>query len=545
MSRKSLSFDELLDAVENLTFKEFKDVVTYFAYTSEDKMSYQSFLDTAVNLDFQKRLEKLGVNTCCPACNSTMIVKNGKKKNSTQQYVCLDCKRNFNRFTNTVLEKTKWHWDIWIEVLNMTINSFSFLDTKNVLERDFGCTGISEKTLFLWRHKLIHALAQMPMPQLTGVIQVDETFIREAQKGSRTLESYLGVNDERKPRYGRNPSKYGIMGPEFATVTTAVDNHGYCVCKVSCLGRLTFDLFVKQFEEHLDNPSFICSDANTVYEKYCGDLNIPHYIKPSNYLDVIKNNGFALYLSSDPHTAKLERERNKNILRNLYTTNDIDYILNRGRLSFDEFDDLKNKNSLSLGRVNALHKDIKNYIYRKMTNVSTKYLEDYIGFFTFLRNWRVKNGHYPSSRKDAESIFIELLKNKVTYKTHDIKNAEVNLVKPSGKYVSNLKRETDNARAVLANEYFKFNSEDKVWTFSKRKYLDGLPKSKITEIAKNHHIKGYTKLNRYSLTSLILKLPNIEEVILDLRIKGDKYRLSDEDIDAIQAGQFVQSINIP
>lgn len=50
-----------------------------------------------------------------------------------------------------------------------------------------------------------------------------------------------------------------------------------------------------------------------------------------------------------------------------------------------------------------------------MTNVSTKYLEDYIGFFTYIRNWRVKNGSYPSSRKDAKKIFIELLKSKGKY----------------------------------------------------------------------------------------------------------------------------------
>ncbi|MCW6659349.1 hypothetical protein NHG25_02530 [Aerococcaceae bacterium NML191292] len=60
--------------------------------------------------------------------------------------------------------------------------------------------------------KLIHALSEMPMPQLTGVVQVDETFIRESQKGSRQLVSTISKNTNQKPRYDRQPSQYGIMG---------------------------------------------------------------------------------------------------------------------------------------------------------------------------------------------------------------------------------------------------------------------------------------------------------------------------------------------
>jgi len=33
--------------------------------------------------------------------------------------------------------------------------------------------------------KLIHSIANLPQPKLTGNIQIDETFIRESQKGRR------------------------------------------------------------------------------------------------------------------------------------------------------------------------------------------------------------------------------------------------------------------------------------------------------------------------------------------------------------------------
>lgn len=50
----------------------------------------------------------------------------------------------------------------------------------NVLEKNYGCTNINEKTVWLWRMKLIHAIANLPHPKLTGNIQIDETFIKES-----------------------------------------------------------------------------------------------------------------------------------------------------------------------------------------------------------------------------------------------------------------------------------------------------------------------------------------------------------------------------
>lgn len=75
--------------------------------------------------------------------------------------------------------------------------------------------------------------------------------------------------------------------------------------------------------------------------------------------------------------------------------------------------------------MNELHSDIKQFIYGKMTNVSTKYLQDYIGFFTYKRNWRVTNGYYPVSLKDTEIIFMEILKSKVNYTITEINNKKL------------------------------------------------------------------------------------------------------------------------
>ena len=164
----------------------------------------------------------------------------------------------------------------------MTINNFSIKKMVNVLEKDYGCTNINEKTVWLWRMKFIHSIANLPQPKLTGNIQIDETFIRESQKGSRNLVSYI-KGEERIARYRLNPSKYEIMRSEFSIITTAIDNKGYSACFVSCLGKLSSELFVNLFDEYLESPSYICTDSNSIYNKYCEINNIPHYIKSSNY----------------------------------------------------------------------------------------------------------------------------------------------------------------------------------------------------------------------------------------------------------------------
>lgn len=536
MANKKISFDDVKDFIFTLPYNEFRKIVKQ--YSTHSKTSFEKEMNDLITLSFQQKLESLGINKACHRCGSLMIVKNGKRPNSIQEYKCKDCNTKFTLFSNTILEKTNWHWDIWVVVLQMTINGFSIDSMINVLEGDYGCNGINRKTVWLLRMKLIHALASIDMPVLTGIVQVDETFIRESQKGSRKLVNYVGLKYNRKPRYGSMPSKLGVMGPEFATLTTAIDDRGYCVCKVSSLGKLTKELFVDLFEKHINNPAYICSDANDVYENHCELFDIPHYVKPSNYDKTIKQYGYESADESNPVQAAITRDNNENLFKRLYDNELIDKITNRGIMSYEEFIQLKRSNSLNLGRVNELHSDIKKFINRDMTNVSTKYLQDYIGFFTYKRNWRVKNGRYPNSIKDTEKIFIEILKTKVNYTIIDVKNQELNLPKPTNRYITLLDENTRKARIATSNQYFKFDEEDGVKSFNKRNYLINQPKSKLYAICKECKLTKYRKLALWSLVSLILEQPNIDNIIYNLLSNDRQYKISDEDLEAIRAEGF-------
>ena len=220
------NFSDISNFINSLSYVDFEKIVK--EYSIFNNINYDMTLNKMITVNLEERLNKLEINKTCPNCNSHLKVKNGKRLNGIQEYKCKECKTKFTAFTDTILEKSHFHWDIWVKILELTINNYSVEKIVNILQNDYKCSNINSKTIWHMRLKLIHSIANLPVPTLTGVIQIDETFVRESQKGSKNLISYI-KNEERLPRYGKIPSKYGITGSEFATITTAIDNRGYSI----------------------------------------------------------------------------------------------------------------------------------------------------------------------------------------------------------------------------------------------------------------------------------------------------------------------------
>ncbi len=526
-------FQRMIAEIGELSPTQFKQLVQ--AYAGRSGQDAGLAWSGAVYSVSEQHLAALGINKACPGCGSIAVVHNGTNAAGIQRLHCQDCGKGFTHFTGTLLEKSRFPWEVWVEVLRMILNDDALQTIKNVLELDFGCKGINIKTIFAMRMKLIHAMAAIEPPTLTGVIQMDESFVRESQKGHNTeLVSYVkGI--ERVARYGRKPSKLGTMGAEFATILTAIDSRGYCVCKVVALGRATPDAVIDLYEKHCMDAAYLCSDANSIYNDAADLLDIPHYVRPSNYSTVLDHAG---YLYAESGKPKEERTaHNRALLERLYREGQIDYIAHREDLRFADFDQIKKTYRLSLARVNELHAEIKLMIEKRMTNVSTKYLPLYMDFFAFRRNWRVEHGHNPANRKDAETILYELLTQKITLTRSELEQVTLDLPKPSGRAMQILKEKTETARKLTANQYFKYDEED-VPCFNKREILLDAPRSRLTEIAKAHKIKGHTKMTQWGLAAAIAKLPDIDEIVLDLITRDRHYQIAEEDVKYLQSLRF-------
>lgn len=529
-------FQKWMQRAGELTPAQFKQMVQ--AYAGQSAQDAGQLWNASVYAVSERHLADLGINRACPGCGSIAVVHNGRTESGVQRFRCQDCGKGFTRFTGTLLEKSRFPWAVWVEVLRMTLNDDSLEDMKTVLEQDYDCEGMNIKTLFTMRLKLIFAMATIEPPKLTGVIQIDETVFRESQKGSRELVSYLkGI--KRIPRYGRRPSKYGSLSPEFATVLTAVDFRGFCACETVSLGRASVDSVIDLCERYCADISYLCSDANAIYTKACDLLSISHYIRPSEYTTILKNGGY-LHAgeASDMVSADL-KAHNRRVLERLYREGQLDRIEYREDLSYHDFTAIKSACRLSLARVNELHSDLKLMVERKMTNVATKYLNEYIRFFTFRRNWRVAHGHYPSTHRDAEDILGMLLSLQVNLTRPALERVELTLPKVSGRSVQILKEKTEKARAVIKSKYFKYNSED-VPSFNTREILLDAPRSHLVEIAKKHKIKGYTAMGQWALVMAISKLDDIEEILIDLVTRNRAYMIDEEDIKYLAGLRYAQ-----
>ena len=139
----------------------------------------------------------------------------------------------------------------------------------------------------------------------------------------------------------------------------------------------------------------------------------------------------------------------------------------------------------------------------------------------------MSNGHYPSSRTDAENIFVDILKGRTTYTSADLNNAEINIPKASGQYMYMLKKKTAELRKSVGNEYVKFDEEDRVVSFDKRKFLGGLPKCKLEILRRKY--KNDCHWSRYAVISALCKQSAIEDDILKLIYDNIADKLSKED----------------
>ncbi len=534
MDKKNINKKQVLDYLYSLPIDEFSKIVK--DYDKQHKTKLNEEVDKLYASEMEQRLFNAGVNSTCPHCHSDNIVKRGRT--NFQRYLCKDCNTSFSSVSNTFLENTKFTWKAWVRIVEMTINDYSISKMVNVLEKDFGYVGIEDITLHLARHKILYAISLIPQPVLTGIIQIDETFFRESQKAAKKLINYIpSVAEYRKPRYGTQPSLLGIMGSEFANVPVAVDSTGHVVAKVACMGKLSISIFTDLFHDHIDNPAYICTDANPIYKRYCKLFGIPHYIRPSNYLDIIKEAGYDQPLYPDEELNEAISKENYKILEKLYANNLIDRIANKGYMTYKEFHQLKKTYGLNLGAVNKKHSELKKLLYTKRTNVATKYLDRYVNLYVFLHNWYIDNGKYPSSTADAEEILIYILKtvpdSRFTLK--DLKEIQLTLPKPTKKYIDLLAAMTSEARKEFNNKYLKFNEEDKVYSFKKKEYLYNCPRAWLEEMAREKGIpyKHHT-VPLHSLVNNLLKQDDIDIIIVRLILKEKKIHIEQEDADLLE-----------
>ena len=193
-------------------------------------------------------------NHHCPHCHSNKICKNGFLHGKYQQFKCNDCKKNYSIRTNTIFCHSKKDIKLWQEYIELFSQGLSL---RKIVEEMDG--KIKLQTAFYWRHKILKVLSNINDDnnnKLDGIIEADETFFEESQKGSRNVKG----RQARK----RGFSCYTYTKKNKVCVLTAIDRNKASFTKPVGFGGLEKDDVII-LQRHLVKDSVLITDGNRTY----------------------------------------------------------------------------------------------------------------------------------------------------------------------------------------------------------------------------------------------------------------------------------------
>lgn len=187
--------------------------------------------------------------------------------------------------------------------------------------------GISHQTAFDWRHKILSGLVERMPVIMKGVVECDEMEFRESSKGRR---SGLG----RKPRkrgtdYKRNDGRHGSNAHQ---VITAVSRTGETIMVPVEGKKVTTKQIEDSIGDKIEEGSTLITDKNSAYRRFAKDHGL-------NLKQVL----------ASEHVDRRDRR-------------------------------------IHIQHVNAVHSKFRDFV-RKHYGISSKYLENYLNWFCYMKDY--------------------------------------------------------------------------------------------------------------------------------------------------------------
>ena len=114
----------------------------------------------------------------CPRCRCERAHRCGSAS-GLQRFRCCHCARTYNALSGTPLARLRKK-ERWLSFLQCLLESRTVRDVANQVD-------VHRTTSFRWRHRFIPGAMHERALQLTGIVEADETYMLESQKGSRHL----------------------------------------------------------------------------------------------------------------------------------------------------------------------------------------------------------------------------------------------------------------------------------------------------------------------------------------------------------------------
>ncbi len=195
----------------------------------------------------------------CPHCHSPHFIKHGFQSNLIR-YICKGCGRTFNALTGTSMARLRKK-ELWLKYTQCLLKSQTIREC--VL-----AVGVAIATSFKWRHRILNTSQRSEVQTLSGIVEVDETFFLESQKGSRHLE--------RKARKRGGSAKKRGVSKEQVSVLVACDRNDHEADYITGFGAVASNWLEENFTKHLNKQVLLISDSAKSFECFCKHKNIEH-----------------------------------------------------------------------------------------------------------------------------------------------------------------------------------------------------------------------------------------------------------------------------
>lgn len=202
----------------------------------------------------------------CIYCPGTHVVKNGKRKDGTQRYLCRDCRRSFIPSSDSITSRTRKSVSVWTAYLKCMI------DQKTLKKASEECR-ISMSTAFTWRHKILDTLDELTeKAYLTGTVEADETFFNVSYKGNHRRSRHFTMPRSAHKR-GNDIHTSGLSS-EKVCVPCAVNDTGIFYAKPGKLGKISSECIKRVFGKRIAPYSTLCTDNERAYLEIAGQNDL-------------------------------------------------------------------------------------------------------------------------------------------------------------------------------------------------------------------------------------------------------------------------------
>jgi transposase-like protein len=204
-------------------------------------------------------IEQAAAGRPCPHCGCARKHRCGQAS-GLQRFRCLGCGHSHNALTGTPLARLRKK-ELWLPYLQCVLESRTVRDAAQVV-------GVHRTTSFRWRHRFVPGAMRVRPAMLSVIVEADETYRLESQKGARNLT--------RPPRKRGGVARRRGINREHDCLLIARDRGGRTLDFHTGRGQVTAEQLHRCLKPVLPDDVLLITDGAIVYRHFAEQANITH-----------------------------------------------------------------------------------------------------------------------------------------------------------------------------------------------------------------------------------------------------------------------------